>query len=494
MEINIDFTAEPTCARFMHSGAFFRLLAGPVGSGKTTTCIFEILRRSMEQEPGPDGIRHTRWAIVRQTLKQLEDTVLKDILQLLKGLCFYKVSHRTVYVEFGNIRSEWLLIPLDDPEDQRRLLSMQLTGAWLSEAIEMPVAIVSAILGRCGRFPKHGATWFGAIGDTNLPSEGDTWHHVMELETPPDWATFIQPGGLEEGAENLNWLTQTPETLKLPLDHPIRIEQGRRYYKRLAANNDADWVTRYVHAKYGNDPSGQAVFKTSFNRRFHTVSASPEQKLEQKPAIEPSWGYPLLVAQDFGRTPCSLICQPDHRGRLLVFEEVLAHDCGLEEHLDKNLLPRLNRPRFIGRPMYLIGDPSGRVKNNHYEENSFDLIKRKGLNAYPAPTNDPDKRLRAVENLLLQQRDGGPALVIDADHCPNLVLALNGKYRFAKRRNGELMPRPDKTHPWSDLADDLQYACLVVTGGMGQYVANRLALQRTQAQAPRRQVSAAGWT
>jgi hypothetical protein len=149
--IDVRFDAPPTVGRFMDSTAFFRLIAGPVGSGKTTGCIFELLKRSIQQERSPDGIRHTRWAIVRQTLKQLKDTVLKDIETWLSGLVHYKVSDNTIYVSFGDVRSEWLLIPLDDPDDQRRLLSMQLTGAWMSEAIEMSTEIIPDILGRCGR-------------------------------------------------------------------------------------------------------------------------------------------------------------------------------------------------------------------------------------------------------------------------------------------------------------------------------------------------------
>src|SRR5688572_25044253 len=126
MSVDIKFDAPRTVASFMQSEAFFRLIAGPVGSGKTTGCIMELLRRACEQERGVDGLRRTRFAIVRQTLKQLKDTVLKDIEEWLRGIVSYKVSDQTVYVHFGDVRSEWLLIPLDDPEDQRRLLSMQL--------------------------------------------------------------------------------------------------------------------------------------------------------------------------------------------------------------------------------------------------------------------------------------------------------------------------------------------------------------------------------
>jgi hypothetical protein len=75
----ISYTAPATCASFMKSESFGRLIAGPVGSGKTTSCLFELFRRALEQEPAPDGIRYTRFALVRSTLKQLKDTVLKDV-------------------------------------------------------------------------------------------------------------------------------------------------------------------------------------------------------------------------------------------------------------------------------------------------------------------------------------------------------------------------------------------------------------------------------
>ena len=94
----IEFNAPPTCARFMKSAAFGRVIAGPVGSGKTTACLFALFRRACEQTPAPDGIRYTRFAILRQTLKQLKDTVLKDITSWLQGIAHFKVSDNTIYI------------------------------------------------------------------------------------------------------------------------------------------------------------------------------------------------------------------------------------------------------------------------------------------------------------------------------------------------------------------------------------------------------------
>lgn len=493
----LNYKATPTCARFMKSEAEIRLIAGPIGSGKTIACIMEFLRRAMQQVPSKeDGIRYTRFAIVRQTLKQLKDTVLKDILQWLGPLATHHVQDSVVKIRFGDVVSEWMLIPLEDPEDQRRLLSSQLTGAWMSEAIEMHYDLVAPLLGRCARYPsglQGGCTWSGIICDTNFPSEGTDWHRVME-NPPPHWQIFKQVGGLHPLAENLNWLKQTAETLQLPLEHPARIARGRLYYQQIKdEHRNPDWIRRYVDAEYGNDPSGSAVFRETFKRSFHVAKLEPSQAQQGfKFALTPSFEYPLLITQDFGRNPCALITQPDHKGRLLVLQEVVSEDMGLEYHLKSRLLPILNTHRFASLPMYVIGDPAGMSKNTHYEETSFDLIKTIGLQAYPAPTNDIEKRISAVDGFLLQQRDGGAALLIDEEGCPKLVLAMNGDYKYVKKKDGQLHHIPEKKHPESDLADCLQYACLVAHGGLSSYLANRL--MRPVRTVPLRKVVAQGWT
>src|SRR5271165_164669 len=128
--MSLVYTAPPTLASFMKSNAFGRIAAGPVGSGKTTACAIELLRRAVEQAPGADGIRYTRFGILRQTLKQLKDTVLKDCEAWLQGLGHWKVSESVFHVTFNDVVSEWIFLPLESAEDQARLLSMQLTGAW----------------------------------------------------------------------------------------------------------------------------------------------------------------------------------------------------------------------------------------------------------------------------------------------------------------------------------------------------------------------------
>ena len=60
-----------------------------------------------------------------------------------------------------------------------------------------------------------------------------------------------------------------------------------------------------------------------------------------------------------------------------------------------------------------------------------------------------------------------------------LVRALNGGYRFGKTKAGQTKPLPEKLHPFSDLADALQYVCLVVNSGLADYIAKKIARSRS---------------
>ncbi len=470
---DLAYDAPPTCAAFMKSDAFGRLIAGPVGSGKTTACVIELLRRALAQTPAKDGYRYTRFAIVRQTLKQLKDTVLKDVQSWLKGLGYWKISENTYHLEFDDVRSELIFIPLENSEDQARLLSMQLTGAWLSECIEMDISVLGPISGRLGRYPSGAQgtpTWFGWIADTNFPTDMTPWQKRME-EPAVGEQIFKQPSGLLPEAENLNWLVQNEETIQLPVDHPKRLAQGRKYYERFVSmyGEDSDWVRRYVKAEYGDDPSGAAVFRASFRPDFHIVDET---------LLIP--GYPLIVGQDFGRNPWSLICQMDHLGRLLVHEEIAGTNTGLEKHVNQSLRPRLYSDKYLGFKVAMVGDPSGVAKGNVAEESCFDALARMGLPAFPASTNDIEPRLRAVETLLGRQTNGGPTLMINRSRCPMLCRAMAGGYRFTKMKSGALRTAPEKNDPegFSHVVDCLQYVALVVHGGVVPEISRRLQPRR----------------
>jgi hypothetical protein len=221
------------------------------------------------------------------------------------------------------------------------------------------------------------------------------------------------------------------------------------YYEELIENNSSAWVDQYVDNNIGPSLSGESVFRASFKRPFH-VSASE---------LTPVPGMMVIVGVDFGRHPAAIITQGDPRGRILTLDECYGDNMGVEQFLDTVLGPLLSKEKYARLPIGLCGDPSGVSKSQIGEESVFQVLARKGYSALPAQTNAIEPRLRAVEKWLLQQRDGGAALLISPT-CERLILAYQARYRFAKKKDGELQPQPEKKHPWSDLADAHQYAIL----------------------------------
>lgn len=64
-QVLYDYSDVPTIKRFALDDTRIRCLIGPFGSGKSSGCVIEIMRRAQAQAPGPDGIRRSRWAVVR---------------------------------------------------------------------------------------------------------------------------------------------------------------------------------------------------------------------------------------------------------------------------------------------------------------------------------------------------------------------------------------------------------------------------------------------
>jgi hypothetical protein len=441
-----------------------RIVRGPIGSGKTTGMIAELLRLACEQEPDPDdGIRRTRMLVVRNTMPQLKTTCLVSIMQFLRPIAEWRPSDSTVRIRFGDVESDWLMLPLDTEQNIQRLLSLELTFCWVSEAREVDPEMVKNALSRCGRFPamNHGgATRYGLIAESNSFRTDSPWYPLLEEELPQNWEYFVQPGALDPEAD---WLQYLPPD----------------YYSDLIESNTPEWVDQYIHNQYGESLDGQAVYKHSFNRNFH-VSEKPLTPLPTRP---------IVVGMDFGRWPAAVVCQMDMRGRLLVLAEVEHENTGVERFTNDLLLPLLASDRFRTCPHYVVGDPSGVSRAEVGEESVFDALKRLGLPAYPAMTNAIQPRLRSVEKFLLQQRDGGPALLVDPS-CRVLIQGFQSKYRYKRKTDGSTEDKPDKQRPWADVHDALQYACL----GTSKAIQTRALRRMTPREYKSNQIPTGAWT
>lgn len=233
-EVEVRFDAPPTVDRFMFSDAFVRCIVGPLGSGKSSGCIMEILKRAVGQAPGPDGVRRTRFGVIRNTRPQLKDTTRKTFEQWVpEQLGVWNEQDFVFHMRFDDVDCEVLFRALDRPQDVRKVLSLELTGAYINEAREIPREVVDGLQGRVGRYPSKaqgGATWFGIWMDTN-PWHVGHWGYKLFQSKAPGHEVFEQPSGLSDEAENVS-----------------NLPDG--YYERLCHGKDAEWVDEYVRAKY----------------------------------------------------------------------------------------------------------------------------------------------------------------------------------------------------------------------------------------------------
>ena len=100
--ITYSYTDVPTVYAFTISTKRLKCIMGPFGSGKSSGCVMALLRYAMQQRPDQHGIRKTRYAIVRNTVKELKDTTKKTIDEWISYLKpKWRESENKYLIEFG---------------------------------------------------------------------------------------------------------------------------------------------------------------------------------------------------------------------------------------------------------------------------------------------------------------------------------------------------------------------------------------------------------
>lgn len=463
----IQYDPSPTLRRFHASNALVRGVRGPIGSGKSVGCCWEIWSRACEQR-AHDGIRKSRWVVTRNTYGELTSTTIKTWLDWFPEERFGKMVHgapitQTLRWDVGDgtsVELEMLFLALDRPDHVKKLLSLEVTGGWMNEAREQPRAILDALTGRVGRYPSAqngGASWYGVILDTNPPDDDHWWYLLAEVQKPNDYLFVAQPAGDSAEAENLDWLVQTPETMALPVGHPDRRKQGQTYYTRLKNGKTDEWIKVYVKGQYGSVHDGKPVYP-EWNDTIHSK------------AINPIQGVPLDIGLDFGLTPAAVITQVDSRGRLLVLDELCGEDMAIRQFLQDVLIPQLikvypawwaGKDRNDTPMIRCFGDPAGNQKAQTDERTCFQEVKAAGLRIRGAKTNGFVARRGAVAWYLNKLSGGQPALLLDPC-CSVLRKGFNGGYKYRRIQvTGEdrYTDEPMK-NAYSHPHDALQYVAL----------------------------------
>lgn len=457
-KLEINYVPSKTVKEFYDCDAKMRVIMGPVGSGKSVGMCFEVLRRAMGQAPGSDGFRRTRFAVVRNTVRQLSDTTIKTWLDWFPdGVCgHFMRTTKTYFLEIGDIRCEVMFRALDDADDVANLNSLELTGAWFNECRDINEHIVDAMSKRIGRYPSKkdgGPTWHGMWGDTNPPTIDTWWYYQMEHLDPNDgvsyndngWVVFKQPSGRSPYAENIENL---PEN-----------------YYDIQGRSD-DYIRVFIDGEYGHSLAGTPIYK----------HFKPDYHIAKHPLTHVKGSYrPIIVGMDMGLTPAAVIGQQDPMGRMLVLDELAEYDMGVQRFVRSRLKPLLAE-KYGGCKIMVVIDPAGDNRQQGDEKTPKQLIEAEGLSVIKASTNKPEMRINAVDDFLMRNVDGGPAFLMNSN-CTKLKAAMMGGYRFHPK-TGNI-----EKNPHSHIAEALQYFALHINDFEGQVPISRREIKRVSPQA-----------
>jgi hypothetical protein len=98
------------------------------------------------------------------------------------------------HIKMSDMDLEVLFVALDRPQDISKLLSMELTGAWVNEAREVPRPVIDGLTGRVGRYPSMamgGTGWSGIIADTEPPDSDHCWYKLAEFEVTEKLPLYV---------------------------------------------------------------------------------------------------------------------------------------------------------------------------------------------------------------------------------------------------------------------------------------------------------------
>lgn len=440
-DIHYSYSSVPTIKEFTLAHKFIRGLMGPFGSGKSSGCVIELVKWGAKQNEY-NGKRRARFAVIRNTYRQLQDTTIRTFMDWVPDQVFgrYLKSDHSFMIDKldDDLEIEVLFRALDRPEHVANLLSLELTGAWVNEAREVPHAVIKALQGRVGRFPKvmeGGCVDPGIIMDTNPPDDDSWWYELFEERRPENAQIFRQPSGRSETAENKAFLPAN-------------------YYENLVMGADPDFIRVYVDGQYGYVRDGKPIY-SEYNDALHCAE------------VEPVPGVVIQRGWDFGLTPACILTQIHPDGRWLIFDEIVADDLGIDTFADAVSLHCSQKYAAFKFEDY--GDPAGNQRSamtaDKDEKTCFDILRGKGIEIQPSEQN-LTIRIESVRKPLNSLHRGKPQLQLH-HRCKQLRKGFQGRYQYKRLKVSGAEERfqetPDKNQ-YSHPHDALQYVAVKVFG------------------------------
>lgn len=437
--------------------------------------------------PDPfDGVRRVKFMIVRNTFTELIDTTVRTWTEWFPETKIVKFPqlHGTLRfphpVDGKPVEIELQFRALDNENQVKDLLSLEVTGCWFNECKELDWNLVFNAMSRRGRYPKTNADagYFpiqdmGVVMDTNPCSEECWYYRKAEVEKPDGWAFFRQPPGvlrIDDGNGKYHYEANRGQDPTVPpAENCENYTDGYDYYTKKLSGADEDWIKVYLMGEYGTTMAGKVVYP-EYSDAVHFFDGE----------LTPAWGLPLYLGTDFGRTPATVIGQLMPDGQVVVYDELCGVDMGIIEFCQTALRPRLaTKFRMAKMQVFNYADPAGKTGNQLDNISCIEMMNQNGIPTEPCavPNNSPYLRWTAVAECLRRRLSNGKAGLVICRPCKMLRSGFLGKYSYRKMATaaafgGESYAETvDKSNPYSHPHDALQYMVYGAThqGGAGAF-------------------------
>lgn len=404
----IRYNPVPTIQSFhLHPGQM-RGIVGPVGSGKTTGATWDICRFLPFYLAKAWGYKKTKWVIVRNTYDELIDTTQATVFEWFDW-GRYRVQRKIYnlyHQDEGGFEVEILFRSCDNPKDVKKFKSLEVTGYWIDESIEVAETIKKMLKNRIGRYPKTEQIlqWYKAKFGHVPKDWWDKEEQEYRIPAPRFGIETTNPPDVEHDTyHQFHWLTDVPGPMaeKAPLKNhygfwqpPRENERNLRkgYYDDLIADyqDSPDWLEMYVQGKPGILVTGKLLYN-NFMRKHH-VSLVP---------LIWTKGLPLYRGWDnSGNVPAAVVVGCPSPRRIHVFREFFHDRMGIVD-FTKYVVNQCNM-LFPGAEFVDYADPAGENtfsnKKGGFTSNSI-LMAENGVEAEASEQN-PDARYNAVDDQL----------------------------------------------------------------------------------------------
>ena len=218
----------------------------------------------------------------------------------------------------------------------------------------------------------------------------------------------------------------------------------------MARGKSKAYISQYIDAEWGFSIGGTPVI-ASFVPELHIAKT----ELRYNPRLR------LIIGVDPGLGGSAFIfMQQALDGRLYVLGELVQRGIGVERLIKERLRPYL-RERFPGARVVIAPDPAAAIRSGNDEKTAVMILKREFPGCVSIESNNRlPLRVNAIDYFCNRLCLGLPALQIDPVHCPVLIRALKGGWRFELNiKKDEFKGADPEKNPWSHPGDAFGYGC-----------------------------------